>query len=55
MRDDHTKQLDLETQYRDMASDAIRESEAEEWIEGLVADAPAASAQVKAQVFHNPQ
>jgi hypothetical protein len=30
---------DLEAQYRDMASDATHEREAEEWIEGLVGDA----------------
>ncbi|HME35066.1 MAG TPA: hypothetical protein VKF84_07495 [Candidatus Sulfotelmatobacter sp.] len=38
MNDDHTNQLDLETQYREMASDATHEREAEEWIEGLIAD-----------------
>ena len=39
MSDDHTNQPDSETQYRDMARDATREREAEEWIEGLIADA----------------
>ncbi len=35
MTDDN--EFDLESQYRDMASDATREREAEEWIEGLIA------------------
>ena len=41
MNDDHTNPLDLESQYADMAIDTTREREAEEWIEGLVADASA--------------
>ncbi len=41
MKCDHSDQLDLEGQYREMASDATREREAEEWIEGLIADASA--------------
>jgi hypothetical protein len=40
MNNDNTAQLDLEAQYREMASDTTREREAEEWIEGLIADAP---------------
>ena len=39
MSDDYTNQLNLETQYRDMASDTTRERKAEEWIEPLVSDA----------------
>jgi hypothetical protein len=39
MSDDYTNRLNLETQYRDMAHDATREREAEEWIDGLVSDA----------------
>jgi hypothetical protein len=39
MNDDYTNQSDLEYRYRDMASDATHEREAEEWIEGLIADA----------------
>jgi hypothetical protein len=39
MSDDYTNQLNLETQYRDMANDATREREVEEWIEGLISDA----------------
>ena len=39
MNDNHTDGLDLETQYREMASDATHEREAEEWIEVLISDA----------------
>ena len=39
MNDNCINRPDLETQYRDMASDATHEREAEEWIEGLIADA----------------
>jgi hypothetical protein len=39
MNDDWTNQLDLEAGYSEMAFDADREREAEEWIEGLVNDA----------------
>jgi hypothetical protein len=39
MNDVHNEQLHPEAQYRNMASDATREREAEEWIEGLIADA----------------
>jgi hypothetical protein len=41
MSDDSTNQQDLKAQYREMASDAAREREAEEWIEVLIADASA--------------
>ena len=41
MNCDHSDQLDLEGQYCEMASDATRELEAEEWIERLIADASA--------------
>ena len=39
MNDDYINRPDLETQYRDMASDPTHEREAEEWIERLIADA----------------
>ncbi len=39
MNDDDWNQPDLEGLYREMASDATREREAEEWIEGLIGDA----------------
>ena len=39
MNDDSNDQLDLEARYRDMASDAAEEREAEEWIEALLGDA----------------
>jgi hypothetical protein len=39
MNDDYTNQVDLESQNRDMTRDATHEREAEEWIEGLIADA----------------
>jgi len=38
MNDDNTTQLDLETQYREMAGDETHEREAEEWIEALIGD-----------------
>lgn len=38
MSDGCADELDLENQYREMASDATREREAEEWIEGLISD-----------------
>lgn len=34
----HVVDADLEAAYRNMASDEARESEAEEWIEGLIDD-----------------
>ena len=34
----HVVNVDLEAAYRDMASDEARESDAEEWSEGLVGD-----------------
>ena len=40
MNDDYAHQLDLESRYRDMAEEAAREREADEWIEGLIADVP---------------
>jgi hypothetical protein len=40
MNDDYVNPLDLESQYRMMARNATREREAEEWIEGLIADTP---------------
>jgi hypothetical protein len=39
MHDDSTTELDLEAQYREMASDETQEREAEEWIEALIGDA----------------
>jgi hypothetical protein len=39
MNDDDNDQLDPEARYREMARDATRELEAEEWIEGLIGDA----------------
>ena len=38
MNDEYTNQSDLETQYCEVASDVTHEREAEEWIEGLIAD-----------------
>jgi hypothetical protein len=38
MSDGYADELDLESQYRDMDSDATRERETEEWMEGLIAD-----------------
>jgi len=38
MSDGHANHPDLETQYREMASDATRERGAKEWIEGLICD-----------------
>ena len=38
MNDEIHQSVGLETQYREMASDPTREHEAEEWIEGLIAD-----------------
>ncbi|GEM_PF-4449149 len=35
---ENTNPSELETQYRDMASDVTHEREAQEWIEGLIAD-----------------
>jgi hypothetical protein len=39
MIDDCISEPELEAGYREMASDAEREREAEEWIEALVGDA----------------
>jgi hypothetical protein len=39
MDDEYTNRSDLKAQYREMASDVTHEREAEEWIEGLIADA----------------
>ena len=39
MSDDNPAELDLEAQYREMASDEAHEREAEEWTEGLIGDA----------------
>lgn len=39
MNDEYTNPSDSEARYREMANDATREREAEEWIEGLIADA----------------
>jgi predicted CopG family antitoxin len=34
----HVIDADLETAYREMAADELREAKAEEWVEGLVGD-----------------
>jgi hypothetical protein len=34
----HVVSRDLETAYREMAGDEVREAEAEEWAEGLIGD-----------------
>jgi hypothetical protein len=39
MNDDNPTELDLEAQYREMASDEAHEREAEEWIDALVDEA----------------
>jgi hypothetical protein len=41
MNHDYANPLDLEAQYREMARSATREREADEWIEGLIANTPA--------------
>jgi hypothetical protein len=39
MNYDDSNHPDMEARYRETASDATREREAEEWIEGLISDA----------------
>ena len=34
----HVIDSDLQTAYEEMAADEVRESEAEEWVEGMVGD-----------------